>query len=369
MGNCHWKTWRSFNHDHERTPTRLCLSLREWFSYNPFDNGDQDYDTDLECVKSTRIVASCRIVWCLFVICLATLGAIGTASVAGGSDCGSDEHSCESTYYYKWMAYYHSIMFIGFVVAMFWAGSFCAARVRDSIMMIVLIAPLIFLWSKSDVSSECTTWYKDNCEQIYNYAKICRIADVMFMCIVVAFEVAAFASDPKEDDMKNIDLSIVDHLYQREDEEWRRPLLVDSSIKNFKTNIVDWQTVVNNRNDTLRKAVDIASKTHANSTTQATMLGKYSSLIEESSEKVSQASSLLDEQSEQIGKLNATVNEVIDAMNTPADMDLSSFTGMTANDVKLWCYVLMLVCLILICVLLGVPKWLHLLDISLGIKI
>ena len=35
-------------------------------------------------------------------------------------------------------------------------------------------------------------------------------------------------------------------------------------------------------------------------------------------------------QSEQIGKLNATVNEVIDAMNTPADMDLSSFTGMVS---------------------------------------
>ena len=27
-------------------------------------------------------------------------------------------------------------------------------------MMIALIAPLIILWSKSDVSSECTTWYK-----------------------------------------------------------------------------------------------------------------------------------------------------------------------------------------------------------------
>jgi len=298
------------------------------------------------------------------------LGAIGVASVAGGSDCGSDSHSCESTYYYKWMAYYHSIMFSGFVGLMFWAGSFCAARLRDSIMMIALIAPLIILWSKSDVSSECTTWYKDNCEQIYNYAKICRIADVVFMCVVVAFEVVAFASDPDAaDDMKNIDLSIVDHLYQREDEEWRRPLLVDSSIKNFKGNIVDWQKVVTNRNETLRKAVDIASKTHANSTSQATMLGKYSSLIEQSSEKVSQASSLLDEQSAQIGELNKTVNEVIDSMNTPADLDLSSFAGMTANDVKLWCYVLMLVCLILICLLLGLPKWEHLMDISLGIKI
>ena len=155
-----------------------------------------------------------------------------------------------------------------------------------------------------------------------------------------------------------------------EDEAWRRPLLVDSSIKNFKTNIVDWQTVVTNRNETLRKAVDIASKTHANSTSQATMLGKYSSLIEQSSEKVSQASSLLDEQvrscrltpalspapvvyieierrndvmgrmkvtvvagalqSAQIGELNKTVNEVIDSMNTPADLDLSSFAGMVS---------------------------------------
>ena len=59
-------------------------------------------------------------------------------------------------------------------------------------------------------------FWQDNCEQIYNYAKICRIADVVFMCVVVAFEVVAFASDPDAaDDMKNIDLSIVDHLYQR----------------------------------------------------------------------------------------------------------------------------------------------------------
>merc|ERR1712086_278187 len=374
MGNCHWKTWRSFNQEHERTATRLCLSLREWFSYNPFHNKNQEegtstWDGDLGFSRSARVVALYRILWCVFVICLATLGAMGVASVAGGGDCGSDSHSCESTYYYKWMAYHHSIMFLGSVGLMFWAGSFCAARLRDSIMMIALIAPLIFLWSKSDVSSECTTWYKDNCEQIYDYAKICRIADAIFAVIVVAFEVGAFVSKPEDDDTKNIDLSIVDHLYQREDEAWRRPLLVDSSIKNFKTNIVDWQTVVTNRNETLRKAVDIASKTHANSTTQATMLGKYSSLIEESSEKVTRASSLLDEQSAQIGELNDTVNEVIQAMGTPADMDLSSFTGMTANDVKLWCYVLMLVCLILITLLLGIPKWLHLFDISLGIKI
>ena len=58
-------------------------------------------------------------------------------------------------------------------------------------------------------------FWQDNCEQIYNYAKLCRIADVCVMCIVVAFEVGAFASKPEEDDMKNIDLSIVDHLYQR----------------------------------------------------------------------------------------------------------------------------------------------------------
>ena len=72
---------------------------------------------------------------------------MGVASVAGGGDCGSDSHSCESvrllsawqrilidflrqTYYYKWMAYHHSIMFLGSVGLMFWAGSFCAARLR-----------------------------------------------------------------------------------------------------------------------------------------------------------------------------------------------------------------------------------------------
>ena len=35
-------------------------------------------------------------------------------------------------------------------------------------------------------------------------------------------------------------------------------------------------------------------------------------------------------QSQQIGELNDTVNEVIQAMGTPADMDLSSFTGMVS---------------------------------------
>ena len=58
-------------------------------------------------------------------------------------------------------------------------------------------------------------FWQDNCEQIYDYAKICRIADAIFAVIVVAFEVGAFVSKPEDDDTKNIDLSIVDHLYQR----------------------------------------------------------------------------------------------------------------------------------------------------------
>lgn len=369
MGGVHWKSLRTFNTDHERTPTRLCLSLREWCSYNPFEHGEEEsLDPELRWYQSKCTVILLRFLWPLCVASLAGLGAIGVSSCISDGDC-SDKHSCESDYWLKWMAYYHTSLFIGTFVASLWAGSFMAARLRDTVVIILLIFPLVFLWAKSDVSSECRDYYTDHCEQIYNYSKICRIADVFFMILTVAIEIGAFVSNPEDDDCKNLDLSLWDHLYCREDEGWKRPLLVNSSIHDFKDNIVGWQTVVTNRNNTLRDAVKIANRTHKNSSDQASMLGKYSSLIEESSEKVTKASQLLDEQSTQIGELNKAVDEVITAMGSPADLDLTSFTGMTANDVKQWCYVSLLCCLILIALLLGIPKWLKLFDISLGIKI
>jgi len=319
-------------------------------------------------MQSICAVRVMRFVWPVFTLMMLALGVYGLLASLGGS-CGDDPHDCESDYMFKALAIYHASFYIGAFFAMFWAGSFCASRLRGWVMLILLIGPTIWLWSNSDVKSDCEDFYDDNCAILYNYAKMCRFADVAVVLCLMGAEIIAFTTNLEDDDGKNVDLTVIDHLYFREDEGWKKPLLVDSQIRHFKDNIKGWQEVATNRNKTLSDAVKIASSTHADSSTQCKQLGKYSSLIEESSEKVTRASQLLDDQAGLLTKLNQTVNEVISVMGSSADLDLSNFTAMSAQDCKSWCYVSLLCCLITITLFLGIPRWLHLFDISLGIKI
>eukprot|EP00656_Telonema_subtile_P028196 TRINITY_DN3050_c0_g1_i3.p1 TRINITY_DN3050_c0_g1~~TRINITY_DN3050_c0_g1_i3.p1 ORF type:complete len:200 (-),score=41.30 TRINITY_DN3050_c0_g1_i3:66-665(-) len=197
--------------------------------------------------------------------------------------------------------------------------------------------------------------------------------DLYLFVTTVIIELLALVWPISEEDEVSgdprVDLSCVDYLYGKENMDWRRPLLVSSKVNEYSGDLKKWREVVSTRNTSLEEAVRIADSQQENSSDQARLLGKYSSLINETTEKVSRASNMLDEQTNKIGDLNSAVNEVISALGSGSDMaNLSSAFAMTSNDCKAWALVIFLCLLVAVGLLIGIPQWLKLLNISLGIN-
>lgn len=373
MGNdCLHKFRNCGSTDYERLPDRAFISFREWFTYNPFS--DTVYHQTQHCGQFLCTLVMLRIMFALTALVVCLLSIFGIVAGALGSSCSNDVHDCESTYMIKLMCYIHVGVYIVVYWLMLWPAAWNPARIRGMLMILFLAYPTAHAWFvHSDVSDECDDYYADHCHKSYNYFKLAKNMDLFLISATAIIELTALVWPTDEEDVAagtpRVDFSCIDHLYGKENMEWRRPLLVSSKVNEYSGDLKKWQEVVGTRNKSLEEAVHIADTQQENSSDQARLLGKYSSLINETTEKVSRASNMLDEQSDKIGDLNSAVNDVISALGSGSDLsNLSSAFAMTAGDCKAWALVIFLCLLVAVGLLIGVPKWLKLFNISLGIS-
>lgn len=370
--NMSFEQFRHLGSDFERLPDRQYISFREWFTYNPFD----DSSGPQSCYQYLCTLVIFRLSFALIFITTFGLSVYGVAAGVFGSSCSNDDHDCESSDMLKIFAYIHVGVYLIICFLLLWPAAWAAARVRGLTVMVLLAYPVVFGWAiHYSLSDECHDYYQDNCHSTYEYWEKTKIWDLSLMLLAAIVEICALAVPVDEDDPAasgegRFDLSVIDFLFGKENSEWRRPLLVSSKVNEYSNDLQKWRDVVSRRNKTLEAAVQIADSQQQDSSNQAKLLGKYSSLINQTTEKVSRASNMLDDQSKKIGELNNAVDSVISAMGSSTDFsNISSAFSMSASDCRAWCLVIVMCLIVGIGVLIGLPKWLKLFNISFGISI
>jgi len=373
-----WTSFRALDTLQERLPERIALTPAEWFSFNPFDRKIQYGELGSKhWGQSLCIVVFSRIAFLVLFIGALVLSGLGTYSGLATSGCSASDY-CESKYATRINAYIHAGVYFSIAALLIWPLTWRSARYRDIVIILLLSYPVLQSWAlhlDSAMSWKCDTYFhQDHCTESYNYWRLCHIMDLVYLAFAV-FVLFLAVTLPENRFSKvdmytssKYDLSIPEHLYYKVDDEWRRPLLVKSQVVKYSDDLREWRTVVEHRNETLKAALDVATDQQNDSNTQAKLLGTYSQLISDTNDKVSKASSLLDEQHEQIGKLNDAVNDVITALGSPADVSSAgNALAMKGSDCRQWGLIAALCCLIAVGMLIGIPKWLKLFNISLGI--
>lgn len=373
------RQWRAGESEYEQQPERNPLSFGEWFTFNPFAERVKYAEINPHCGQLLCTVVLARILFCALFIGAWVLSLYGLFAGLSSHHCGrSDTHDCEGDYMMQINAYIHGGVYLAVAALMLWPTTWTMARYRDVAVIALLGYPVIFSWAlHSDVSHECEDYYTNVCRAAYKYSKIAHLADLGYMALSLGGLLVALCipgddeDDAPEDDLTHpdTDLSVVEHLFSKVSTHWKRPLLVQSKVVEYTENVRDWEALACKRNATLKDALEIANEQQADSSAQAKLLGKYSNLINENAEKISQASHLLQDQSKKIGELNDAVTEVIGAMGSSADLkDMNNALKMKGSDFYAWVIVSLLCCLILIGLVIAIPKWLRMFNISLGVS-
>lgn len=373
MGNNWLAKFRNCGDHFEHQADRKFISFREWFSYNPFS--DSFYHRDQHIGQYLCTLVMLRILFAITAGTMIIMSVLGLMAAAFGHNCHNDTNACEHKYLLHISAYVHTVVYLldGFLMIL--PAAWESSRIRGWTIIVLMAYPVAMAWLvHSSISDECTDYYKDECKQIYHYFQISKDVDLYLFIIVFMIEFIAvmWPADPDEEaaGQPRIDLSVVDFLYGKENVEWKRPLLIDTKVSEYSGDLEKWREVVGLRNKSLEEAMKITDKQLKNSSEQARLLGKYSQITDETTEKVTRAGEQLDKQAGKIVELNAAVDEVIAALGSSADMsDLSSAFSMTSGDCRAWFIVIFMCFLVAIGLLIGIPKWLKLFNISLGINI
>lgn len=373
-----WRQLRAGDTEYEQLPDREALSFSEWFTFNPFAERVQYAEIDPHCGQRLCTVVLARILFVVVFIGAWLLSLYGLFAGLNSHQCRhNDKHDCEGDYMMRINGFIHCGVYLAVAALMLWPTTWTMARYRDVAVVALLSYPVIFSWAlHSDVSQECQDFYENQCRAAYNYSKIAHITDIGYLGLslsglLIAVFIPGDDDNVIDDDIvhPDTDLSIVEHLFSKVSAHWKRPLLVQSKVVEYTENVHDWCTLASKRNSTLKDALEIANHQQTDSSAQAKLLGKYSNLINENAEKISQASHLLEDQSNKIKDLNKAVDEVQKAMGTSADVKhINNALKMKGSDFYAWAGVSMLCCLLLVGLLIGIPKWLRLFNIRLGVS-
>lgn len=165
------------------------------------------------------------------------------------------------------------------------------------------------------------------------------------------------------------DATLITKVFYKQNSAFVPSLFVEDKITSYNQGVTEWSKCVDDRNTSLKKTLDMASKIHEQSRNQSQLLNQLTDVVKEAETKVTKTESLMQEQEVLITDLKGTVQSLDDQLKGMGTKTTSFSVGGKTSDAVKWLAISFMCCATVSLLLLALPKWLHLFGISLGIQI
>jgi len=274
------------------------------------------------------------------------------------------QHRCEQNYILWPMAIANLCVYATLVISFCCITNEYTARAQGWCACMLLFAMVgWFVIVTIRMAHICITFYSIKYPMLLSMGTCCFVFNCFLLILLTVRECYQVLYQEEEDE------TIITHVLYKQDEKWVPSLFDKERIQTYQKGVNTWGDALKDRNKTLKMTLQTAEKIHDQSTSQSQLLTQVTSLVKETGSKVNKAFTLIKEQELLIGNMNDVVDDAVNRLDEMKARNTDISIGMTWGDRFRWALIAFMCCGIVGGCVVAVPKWMHLMGITLNIQI